>query len=179
MKMINKILCVFCFLAVMTSCEKDITDLQPIDQIPAEKAIRTMNDLTQAVNGVYSTWSPRRSHYISSFISDEIRLGTGAEYRNVGNFLFNWQHTSDSQDWRDTETGGVWTNLYSVIDRANRVLELMVNVKTTTTADEALKNQYRGEMLALRGLAHLELLRNYSETPDFQSDRKGVVVSTE
>jgi hypothetical protein len=108
-----------------------------------------------------------------------VRLGTGSEYRNVGNILFNWQHVSDSQDWRDAETGGVWTNLYQVIDRANRVLELMVNVTPGSTTEEALKSQYRGEMLALRAMAHLELLRNFSETPDYQADRKGVVVSTE
>jgi starch-binding outer membrane protein, SusD/RagB family len=137
-----------------------------------------MNDLTSAVNGVYATWSARRSVYISSLISDEARLGVGSEYRNVGNILFNWQFVSDSQDWRDAETGGVWTNLYAVIDRANRVLELMTPVPTANAAEVTLKNQYRGEMLAARAMAHLELLRCYSQTAEYNPTALGVVLQT-
>ena len=165
-------------LLTLNSCEKDLLDLEPIDQIPAEKAILTMSDLLTAVNGVHATWSHRRAVYVSSFISDEIRLGTGTEYRNVGNALFNWQSVSDSQDWRDGETGGIWTNMYAVIDRANRVLELMVPVPTNDAGQAALKAQYRGEMLALRGMAHYELLRNFSATAEYSPSALGVVVSS-
>lgn len=178
MKVFNKIIWVFIFTATLMSCEKKLTDLQPIDQIPADKAIQTMADLTTAVNGVYGTWSARRSVYISSLISDEVRLGVGTEYRNVGNALFNWQFVSDSQDWRDGETGGVWTNLYAVIDRANRVLELGAKVPTPTTTDVSLKSQFFGEMLALRAMAHLELLRCYSITAEYNPTALGVVLQT-
>ena len=165
-------------LLTLNSCQKDLLDLQPIDQIPAEKAILTMSDLLTAVNGVHATWSHRRAVYVSSFISDEIRLGTGTEYRNVGNALFNWQSVSDSQDWRDGETGGIWTNMYSVIDRANRVLELMVPVPSIGASEVSLKAQYRGEMLALRGMAHFELLRSLSATAEYSPAALGVVEST-
>jgi starch-binding outer membrane protein, SusD/RagB family len=176
MKLLNKFLLSVCFILALVSCEKKLTDLEPIDQIPAEKAIATMNDLTSAVNGVYATWSGRRSVYISTLISDEARLGTGTGYRNVGNALFNWQHVSDSQDWRDGETGGVWTNLYAVIDRANRVLELMVPVPTANATEATLKAQFRGEMLAARAMAHLELLRCYSQTAEYNPSALGVVL---
>ena len=178
MKLFNKFLLSVCFMIALVSCEKKLTDLQPIDQIPAEKAISTMNDLTSAVNGVYATWSARRSIYISALISDEVRLGTGTGYRNVGNALYNWQHVSDSQDWRDDETGGVWTNLYAVIDRANRVLELMIPVPTANATEATLKAQYRGEMLAARAMAHLELLRCYSITPEYTPNALGVVLQS-
>jgi starch-binding outer membrane protein, SusD/RagB family len=178
MNLFRNLSCLILVAFSLFSCEKKLTDLQPIDQIPGEKAISSMNDLTTAVNGVYATWSARRSVYISSFISDEIRLGTGSEYRNVGNALFNWQFVSDSQDWRDGETGGVWTNLYAVIDRANRVLELMVPVPTANSTEAALKNQFRGEMLAARALAHLELLRCYSITAEYNPTSLGVVLQT-
>ncbi len=178
MKLFIKLLFVFFLMLSLASCEKKLTDLQPIDQIPGEKAIASMNDLTSAVNGVYATWSARRSIYISTLISDEARLGTGSGYRNVGNALFNWQFVSDSQDWRDDETGGVWTNLYAVIDRANRVLELMVPVPTANATEAALKIQYRGEMLAARAMAHLELLRCYSKTSEYTAGAPGVVLQT-
>jgi starch-binding outer membrane protein, SusD/RagB family len=178
MKLFNKFLLSVCFILAFVSCEKKLTDLQPIDQIPGEKAISTMNDLTGAVNGVYATWSGRRSVYISTLISDEARLGTGTGYRNVGNALFNWQHVSDSQDWRDDETGGVWTNLYAVIDRANRVLEFMAPVPTANATEATLKAQYRGEMLAARAMAHLELLRCYSQTAEYTPNALGVVAQS-
>lgn len=180
MKRLNKIfIFLLLFITFGTSCKKQLTDLQPIDQIPAERAILTMNDVVSAMNGVYGTWLGRRASYLSATISDEIRLGTGTEYRNVGNILFNWQHVSDSQDWRDVENGGAWTNLYSVIDRANRILELMVPVPTTSATQAALKNQIRGEMLAIRAMAHLELLRWYSITPSYEADKLGIVVQKE
>jgi len=178
MKNFKNYIAIFLSALFFTACEKDLTDLKPIDQIPAEVAISTMTDVVSAMNGVYGTWNARRSSYLSSTISDEMRLGVGTEYRNVGNILFNWQHVSDSQDWRDGESGGAWTNLYAVIDRANRLLELMVPVPTTTTTEAAQKNQIRGEMLALRAMAHLELLRWYSITPEYTPTALGIVVQS-
>ena len=177
MKFLNKILIASALLISFASCEKQATELDVIDLIPGEKAILSMGDLQSAVIGVYGTWSARRSVYISSFVSDEIRLGFGGEYRNVGNGLFNWITTSDSQDWRDTETGGVWTNLYAVIDRSNRALESLVNVPATA-AQTPLKNQFKGELLALRAMAHLELLRCFSQTAQYSASSLGVVLQT-
>ena len=176
MKIFNKFFLAFCFLAAFTSCEKKLTDLKPIDQVPIDHAILTMNDLGTAVNGVYGSWSARRSIYISSYISDEVRLGTGTEYRNVGNTLFNWLFVSDSQDWRDEELGGVWTNLYAVIDRANRVIQYSNNVVAANPTEQALKDQYKGEMLALRAMAHLQLLRCYSATAEYNPTALGVIL---
>ena len=165
--------------AVLGSCEKKLTDIQPIDLIPSQTAIQNMNDVTSALNGVYGTWSARRSVYISAFISDEIRLGTGTEYRNVGNALFNWNHVSDSQDWRDGETGGTFTNLYQVIDRANRLMEFMEPITPANAAETALKIQYRGELLGLRAMAHLELLRCFAETTEYTPTKLGVIIQKE
>ncbi len=174
----KKIIFGLLFVASLGACEKKIVDLQPIDLIPSDKALQNMSDVQNAVFGVYGTWSARRSVYISSIISDEVRLGTGTEYRNVGNILFNWQHVSDSQDWRDGETGGVWTNLYAVIDRANRTLELMVAVPAVNATEVALKVQLRGELLALRAYAHLELLKVYGAATVYDPAALGVTVMT-
>ena len=176
MKILFKIPLALFLIIGLGACKKDIIEVKPIDQIPVELAFQNMNDINNAINGVYGTWQARRSVYISALISDEVRLGVGTEYRNVGNVLFNWQHVSDSQDWRDAETGGVWTNLYQVIDRANRVLELMIPVPTADASEISLKNRYRGEMLGIRGMAHLELLRNFARTAEYTSGDTGVIV---
>ena len=179
MKQFVTISLAFLGIALLGACRKDVINVLPIDQIPVSAAFQNMNDINNAVNGVYGSWQARRSHYVSALISDEVRLGTGSEYRNVGNILFNWQHVSDSQDWRDAETGGIWTNLYFVIDRANRVLELMVPVPATNPTDVALKTRYRGEMLAIRGMAHLELLRNFARTAQYTPGDTGIVIQRE
>lgn len=179
MRSIYKISLVLILAYTLGACEKKLTDLKPIDSIPSQFAIQNMSDVTNALNGVYGTWSPRRSIYISAFISDEIRLGTGSEYRNVGNALFNWNHVSDSQDWRDGELGGTFTNLYQVIDRSNRLLELMVPVTPANATETALKTQYRGELLALRAMAHLELLRCFAETAEYTPTKLGVIIQKE
>jgi hypothetical protein len=166
-------------IASLSSCEKELTDLQPIDLIPAQNAIQNMDDVLAAVNGVYGTYAGRRASYVSSYMTDEVRLGTGTEYRNVGNILFNWIHVNDSQDWRDGENGGGWTNFYTVIDRANRILDYMQAVPTNTPAEAALKQQYRGEMLAMRAFAHLELLKWYGATPQYNPSGLGIVVMTD
>ena len=96
--------------------------------------------------------------------------------------MFNWQFVSDSQDWRDLESdggyGGVWTNMYQVIDRCNRALEYAVNVIPANPAEAALKDQYRGELLGLRAIAHLELLKCYSQTAEYNPTALGVVLQT-
>jgi len=178
MKIVLKYTMILLMAISFVACTKDeLTDLQPISSIPSDKAFLTLNDATNAVNGVYGTWLGRRPAYLSSFISDELRLGT-VGYRNVGNILFNWQYVSDAQDWRDGENGGAWTNLYQVIDRANRALELMTPVPTANNSEAGLKVQYKGELIALRAMAHLELLRWYSKTIEYTPGELGVVLQT-
>jgi starch-binding outer membrane protein, SusD/RagB family len=158
----------------LASCEKELTDLAPIDQIPAPLAIQTLADVNSGVNGVYASLSGRNASNLSSFMTDEVRLGTGSEYRNVGNILFQWIFVSDNGD-----VGAGWPNLYAVIDRANRILEFMTPVPAPTSADAALKAQYRGELLAARAFAHLELLRWYSITNEYNPTALGIVVQKE
>ena len=105
MKKLTHLTLILATIISLISCRKDVVNVNPIDSIPVEQAFQNMSDVNNAADGVYGTWQARRTNYISALISDEVRLGTGAEYRNVGNILFNWQHVSDSQDWRDTETG--------------------------------------------------------------------------
>lgn len=165
------------FASMLGSCKKQV-DLSPTDVVPIERVFQDLNDINLGINGVYGSWSARRSVYISTVISDEVRQGTGAEYRGVGAILFRWEHTTDAQDWRDGETGGVWTNMYTVIDRANRVLEFIDEIPTNNQSEIDLKARYKGELLALRGFAHFELLRNFAPFP-YDPAAPGVVYQSE
>lgn len=164
------------FMALAGSCKKQL-DLRPTDVILNENAFQTVTDLNSGALGVYGTWQQRRVIYLSSILSDELRQGTGSEYRGVGAILFRWDYTSDAQDFRDTEPGGVWTNLYSVIDRANRVLAAIDNVQPQTDAETQTRERIRGEMLAVRAFAHFELLRTYARS--FEASSPGIPYQSE
>lgn len=164
MNILNKLLMAGALVISLASCKEDV-DLRPTDQILGDNAFTNVNDLNSGAQGVYGTWQQRRPIYLSAILSDEARQGSGSEYRGVGAILFRWEHTSDAQDFRDAEPGGVWTNMYAVIDRANRVLAGAENVQVQG-ADAGTRDRIRGEMLALRAFAHFEMLRTYARAYD-------------
>jgi starch-binding outer membrane protein, SusD/RagB family len=167
MKSVNKLIALLLVVSAMGACKKQV-DLMPTDVVPIENVFTSVSDLEQGAIGVYGTWQGRAPIYLSAVFSDEARQGVGAEYRGVGAILFRWEQTSDAQDFRDAEVANAWTNMYQVIDRANRVLFYIDNVTATTTAEQAQRERIRGELLALRGFAHFELMRWYAQryTPD-------------
>src|SRR5215213_8475676 len=167
MKSIKRFFSLILIVSAMAACNKQV-DLQPTDFVPIQNVFTSVSDLEQGTIGVYGTWQARRPIYLSAVFSDEARQGVGTEYRGVGAILFRREHTSDAQDFRDAEPGNAWTNMYQVIDRANRVLFYLNTVTAATTADQTQKNRIQGELLALRAFAHFELLRWYAQryTPD-------------
>jgi starch-binding outer membrane protein, SusD/RagB family len=56
----------------------------------------------------------------------------------------------------------LWTGFYGVISRANQVL---YNIEDFEFEDQAIKNQYKGEALFLRGLAYFHLINFYKNIP--------------
>ena len=60
------------------------------------------------------------------------------------------------------ELGSLWAGWYSLIYNANTVL---ANIDGAEFTDEAIKNQFKGEVLFLRALAHFELARTFGNVP--------------
>ncbi len=60
------------------------------------------------------------------------------------------------------ELGTLWAGWYSLIYNANTVL---ANIEAVEFTDEAIKNQFKGEVLFLRALAHFELARTFGNVP--------------
>lgn len=60
------------------------------------------------------------------------------------------------------ELGSLWAGWYALIYNANTVL---ANIDAVEFSDEAVKNQFKGELLFLRGLAHFELARTFGNVP--------------
>ncbi|MBT2557090.1 RagB/SusD family nutrient uptake outer membrane protein [Hymenobacter sp. ISL-91] len=152
---------VLALLAAAPACKK--LDLDPTDTIDPDKAFRNVADLNLGLLGAYAVLD--NSLLLSAVtVADEVTLPIENTVSN--NDAFRWQYNATS-----SSVTGAWASLYQAIDRANRVLAAVDKVGGTAT-DQTLKNQYQGELLALRAYAHFELLRGYAA--DYEPGALGV-----
>jgi hypothetical protein len=139
---------------LMAACNKSL-DLHPSDSIDASKAYRKVSDLNEGLIGAYASLGYSSIHNVS-LVSDECTLpNDNTTGKNVS--TYRWQ--------LDPSNGTIttpWLDNYVAIDRVNRVLAA-VDVVASKPSEAGLKAQYKGELLALRAYAHMELLRNFAE----------------
>ena len=158
MKMsIKKIAIIMAGAAVITlqSCEKRI-DLLPSDSINEISAFQTVTDLEQGLLAAYGSWSGENTMYVNAIVTDETKISN--ENRGQGQFEFKWQYVPS----QGGSASSGWSNFYYTVGLVNKVLEALGKVTTTTTADNDIKERIRGELLALRGIAHFEILYRFS-----------------
>lgn len=147
-------------LAVLAmSCMSEVENIKPVDFLDAGSVYETVDDLEVGMSGVYDTYNANNIINHSSIFGDDTRVG--ADNGGQGITLHNWivDPGSNSQ--------GIWQNLYQVVNRANRVLEASETILPPTEADEVTRfNVVKGEALAWRAFAHLQLMAHYSASFD-------------
>lgn len=152
-----------CSVMLLNSCSKEL-DLAPSDSFDDSRAFTTVEDLNGGLIGAYASLG---TDVITntSLTSDECNLpkenSTG---RGIG--TYRWQYDGSGS----TITAG-WASNYTSIDMVNRALNYVDKVKTKA-AEETLKKQYKGEMLAMRAYCHFELLRNFASS--YENNGMGV-----
>ena len=82
-------------------------------------------------------------------------------------------HTWDINSGSNSPTG-IWFNLYNVINRANRILNIIDGIPAQTTSEELQKDRIKAECLGLRALSHFDLLRSFGVSYDGDSSELGV-----
>ena len=137
------------YLAV-SSCNKKL-DLSPTDSIDVTKAFTSVSDLEKGLLGVYSANDQTNKIYIASLLSDETKISD--ENRGQGQFTFKFQYSSAIG-----EHNADFAQYYVMLDRLHRVLAAFDKVNPATTAEANQKAKIRAELLALRAVAHYELL---------------------
>lgn len=137
-------------LLLVVSCGFDD---EPSDSISPANAFRNLSDIEMGLYGAYAVLGTSLMES-STIVSDEIRMPGENTVSNT-----------DAHRWLyDSGSGSVTSAFYSfyqAIDRANRVLENIDKIEMTS-GNENLRNQYKGELLAVRAYAHFELLRGYA-----------------
>jgi hypothetical protein len=153
-----------------SSCKKEL-DQQPTDLFSDANAFITMDDVQRGTNGAYGRYGAYASDiYASALISDEARLGP--DNSGQGALTYRYQYASDGTTGGDVI--GAFYSYYSMIDQINRVLPNVPTV-TATPAEEPRRNILKGQLLALRGIAHFGLLQSYCKNYD-PADTRGIPV---
>lgn len=138
---------------IIFSCKKQI-DLKPIDTIDGSKAYRNLSDINLGIIGAYAILGTSDITN-NSLVSDECMLPT--ENLNGGGIATHrWQY-----DGSNGTITAAFNENYVAIDRVNRALTAL-DIIVTSPGEQSLKDQYRGELLALRAYCHFELIRNFA-----------------
>ena len=161
-------------------CSTSCLDKYPDYAIPADKAINTLEELDQAVIGLYSNFksSALYSGYLTLLPDIQCDMAYAVNgYTNVYGNIWRWDILATN-----SEITAVYASLYGVIASANFLLEYAPRVELTLTSDEEFDyfNQICGEAYFARALAYSELIKMYCKAydKDTASTDPGVVIVT-
>lgn len=152
-KILNLFLSILALTLFLASCNKEL-DLKPTDSIDATKAFNSLADLRKGVLGVYATNSDMNRIYIGSILADEAKISF--ENRGQGQFEFKWQYSA-TESSQNADFG----QYYEMIDNLHRVLAAVDGVPALNAAEESEKTKIKAELIALRGVAHFELITRF------------------
>lgn len=163
MKNYKILLIIFLTLTVITSCNKEYLDPIPKTSISDLVAFDTRDRVMQQVTGLYVPF--KSGQYLGGRyqVYNDIRGGDFLNLRENGVTGYEtWKiNTAESTN----EVINLWTQVYFAINRINVFLEgLEANkakiVPALITQDEF--NSFKGEALALRGMAYFHLTVIYA-----------------
>ncbi|ACU57951.1 RagB/SusD family nutrient uptake outer membrane protein [Chitinophaga pinensis] len=143
-------------LVINQGCNKQL-DLYPADKLPTADALKTIQGVNAAVNGMYeglkvTEYYGRNYLVIPEIAADNVYLS----FNNSNRFLSSWRLS-----WvvADGDVTGVWNRVYAVILRANNIINSVPLLEDGTTEE---KNSALGQALFVRALGHFDLLRVFS-----------------
>lgn len=146
----------------INACEEDFLSVNPEDVITPAIFPENESDLELLLNGTYSTLR-------ETSIYNQGLFGFGILDGATPN-AFNWGNTPIAKAGNGSlsSTDGqfltfAWTRAYTIIDRANHLIETIENVEFELSND--LRTQYLGEAHFLRGLAYSRLVELYGGVP--------------
>ncbi|MDO6390273.1 RagB/SusD family nutrient uptake outer membrane protein [Pontibacter sp. BT731] len=158
----------------LSSCE-EVIEVEPEFQRDADFLFTNLDDYEFALTGAYArfrnvayygsgaqttgTWSQ-----LPDMMSDNL-VQTSEDLANWSN-QSNWVYTSDEDD-----VAQAWLAAYSVITQANIVLR---NIDNFSTENPGRVNRLKGQALAIRAMAHFDLLRYWAVSYDRSSTELGV-----
>lgn len=173
---LNKILTVAALTTTMlfAACS-DVIEVEPIFQKDGADIFKTLDDYQFSLTGSYALL--RQVGYFGSGGQTTSTWGNlpdmmGDNLVQTSEDLANWQPQVDwTFNTTESDVEIAWTAAYSVIAQANITLR---GLDAFATQDAARVNRIKGQALALRAMAHFDLLRFFGEDYDRNSTKKGI-----
>lgn len=163
----NKIIIILLSVVLLgAACSDDFFDVKTTATLTQEDAVKAMEadpgKLAGFVNSIYNTmvaWNllgtgNHDSFGIMAIIHAQDMMTEDIVMSKASHFVFDYD--LDNREWNYRRTRQVWTYLYSVISGANNVLAL-----TSEDTTSPIIKAYRGQVLALRGMAYMYLIQLY------------------
>ncbi len=141
---------------IIFSCEDAIDIVQPGELYP-DVAFQTVSDLEKGLNAVYGAAGEETEIDLGSIFTDEIKIGAA----NGGQGLINDAEYSFKMTTGSDYAVGIWSENYSLINFATRVIEGAKNV-VPAEGEEAQYANVVAQAHILRAWGHFKLLTYFS-----------------
>ncbi|THU37227.1 RagB/SusD family nutrient uptake outer membrane protein [Niastella caeni] len=174
-----KVIWLAVFVTTFVSCSKSFLELSPPTSVSPETALSTENDLLVATRGMYAGLRTGPSIGATSYAPDAF----GRTIPVIGDVMADNGYQSSLNTNRytlynnysfavtDANALGLWTSLYSVILRANNIINAPI-------AASANVNQAKGEAYAVRALCYFTLVRYFARPYTDDPNKLGVPIIT-
>jgi starch-binding outer membrane protein, SusD/RagB family len=157
-------------VAAATGCKKSDIEFSPTHSESLENALKTIDNFEQALSSMYNNLRVvgyyGRNYSVLSDMNTDNLVQTG---ESLVNFLqvTDWLYVADNGTVAET-----WLAAYRVINEANVIIN---NIdKVATPANQTRVNRIKGQAIAVRALAHFDLLRWFSNNMDRNSGDAGI-----
>lgn len=152
-KTLGKVFLFVGLLASFASCKKEFLELTPPTSLTPDQALLAESDLLVALRGAYAGLRGVDVYGRTlPILGDNLADNSYQSALNTNRYtLFN-NYTYTVADGNVT---GIWNGLYTVILRAN-------NIINSPIASNANVDQYKGEAYAIRALCYFTLVRHFA-----------------
>lgn len=144
-----------CGLSLFTaSCGNEWLDREPSTSIDNDEGFKLTAEIGYALNGVYNTMQNAYAYsgrlvYYGDVTGDDMQAVSSSK-RTGSYYLFSYT--------KNNAPSTHWSYLYNIINQCNIILASVDQIEVAP-ADEAERNDYKGQALALRGMALFDLTR--------------------
>lgn len=163
----------------LTACQ-DFLVREPIMTQSTELTLSDYNGLNKSIAGAYAPLVDASWYGADFVLNSELRVGNAMNPIN-SSFTSGRMTTPYKLNYDASSTEGLWSAAYYVISAVNNVLakldEGYENLVSSSVSEKDLDN-LKAEALALRALAHFDLLRLYARTDGKTNQSLGVPVIT-
>jgi len=166
-------------LFVLASCSKDKLEPTPQTTLPDDVVFDTRDRIEAQVRGMYSAF--RSGQYLGGRfqVYNDIRSNDfmNRQFNGVTGLL-TWNHTLTASTG---EVQNLWGQIYHAINRTNLFMEGLEDADPVTKGiiTQAEYNNFRGQALALRALAHFHVAMLYAWPFNRNPQAPGVILRLE